>query len=438
MSSGQGSGPEVPSREPGAPLPEGPRDGPDAPPQEGPRDGTDAPLPDGPRGGVEGSTPTEPREGQGVQPSRETREGSGPPQSAEPREGNEATVAAEARGGGGGSLPEGNNKNGRGALPSGAGSGAALLPGGDPAGGDERVPVPQGDHGLRRRSVAERIDAMDAEEASRPARMVVVQGPRDTTQSMNPRTRGVQLFERSGRRAPIASPDSRDSGSYSEGDGGAPLPEPEGHPPSNPSRKKKAKKVGDSRESGRGSEDPAPSGAGGDQRAMQEQEREHILRQVAQWVPRPFYLCLPEFENEIIYTALPNENMEALMHRVHRCWDQWARHCLPESVILRTQVCPEEGTDSSFTLQTEEGLEIVGHIHRRSRKRFYDCQHKNPDLDPWQGGSLTILYLQDGMKALAFRLRKGPNKMDYAAQQWRGYTLFYKNTKRTGWSTRLG
>lgn len=151
------------------------------------------------------------------------------------------------------------------------------------------------------------------------------------------------------------------------------------------------------------------------------------MNQIISYLPQ----YRPDFTNRMTYTSLVNENMESMMLRVRGCLEKWAQFCIPDELILRTAHCPEHGEqDGEFEIQTKEVMNISVVIHKKERKRFFDVEKVNP-TDPWQAGNVTLMFLPEGLRMMVYQERKGCQRMPYAKQYWRGYTIFFRNTVAT-------
>lgn len=128
---------------------------------------------------------------------------------------------------------------------------------------------------------------------------------------------------------------------------------------------------------------------------------------------------------ELIFTGLPGETMQDLILRVVPNWPVELRHLLPDGLVPRVMLEPNQGDEDGYlAFQTREGLQVEARIHRKLRRKFFDVPEISQDRDCWRKGSVTLLFFQNGDKNIIIQPRRG-NRTKLTKTQWRGYTLLY-------------
>lgn len=287
--------------------------------------------------------------------------------------------------------------------------------------------------------MTERIEEIQSEEEEGSSRRVVLTSPREVHQVVNLRKRLEELKakkkeESSGgddfgpmatpKSGPQPQPKKRPQG---EGEGGgaaashaAQEREEQGEIQLRGGVRRRKGSATTSSDTSRGDRDPSEP-------RVNWSDREQVMQHVFTYLPKPFTFYAPSFKDEYVFVGLPYETMEDLIRRVRPNWDDVHQHLLPEGVIPRVMLKPDVGSeDGYFGLQTKEGLQVEGRIHRKERRKFFDAAEEHQDKDPWRRGTMTLMFFETGDRTIVIQERRG-NRMKLTKSHWVGYTLTYKN-----------
>ena len=134
-----------------------------------------------------------------------------------------------------------------------------------------------------------------------------------------------------------------------------------------------------------------------------------------------------------------DESLEDLMANVkRRAFSDTMKALLPDELIyLKINYKPGRGDDEFFGFETNRdipgNLDVAYYMHRDCRRRFYDSTREDlyyKEKDRWTWGTLTVGWYRDGYKFLSLQERNGRSMMELA-EEWRGYTVFYRKRRHT-------